>query len=477
MAGKRFWILFLFCLAGPLPILAQSDAVPLDSSSYYIVRKVFMVGNKITKERIISRESTLAEGDTVRVHELVAQLERSRQNIMNTRLFNSVSVEKLKLVTDFPADTVFLDLMITVSERWYTWPNPIFELVDPNFNTWWLTRDFNRTNYGLQLYRQNFRGRNETLAVVAQFGYTKQFGYSYRIPYLNKAQTLGIGISTVYQQRSELVYATENNKRVFFSGDGSIREELLNKVSLRYKKALYTTQTLEIRHNYVSADDSLTALSADYLQTGSSKMNYFSLTYSITQDKRDLVAYPLTGHYIQALLVQNGLKLIDRAGPSLFYGILHAKKYWKFNDRFYGAASVTAKLSTPTHAPYYLQEGLGYSHSVRGYEYYVIDGQHFGLLRSNLKMRLLGPKVITLNFIPSEKFNTFHYAFYLNLFGDLGYVDDTLFPENNQLANDWLFGTGVGLDFVTYYDKVIRMEYSFNRLQEHGFFLHFTKSI
>jgi len=78
-----------------------------------------------------------------------------------------------------------------------------------------------------------------------------------------------------------------------------------------------------------------------------------------------------------------------------------------------------------------------------------------------------------------NKFKSLQYAFYLNAFFDMGFADQ-LYPMhelNNQLENSLLIGYGVGLDFVTYYDIVLRIEYSFNRMNEHGFFLHFRAPI
>ena len=46
--------------------------------------------------------------------------------------------------------------------------------------------------------------------------------------------------------------------------------------------------------------------------------------------------------------------------------------------------------------------------------------------------------------------------------------------ENNDLTNQLLFGRGISLDYVTYYDKMLRIEYGINRLGEKGIFLHFT---
>jgi len=40
-----------------------------------------------------------------------------------------------------------------------------------------------------------------------------------------------------------------------------------------------------------------------------------------------------------------------------------------------------------------------------------------------------------------------------------------------------MIGFGAGIDFVTYYDKVLRVEYSINRMGEKGLFIHFMTSI
>ena len=49
-------------------------------------------GNRTTKEHIIARELTVREGDTLSVTALYEQLERSRQNLQNLGLFNTVDV-------------------------------------------------------------------------------------------------------------------------------------------------------------------------------------------------------------------------------------------------------------------------------------------------------------------------------------------------------------------------------------------------
>jgi hypothetical protein len=124
-----------------------------------------------------------------------------------------------------------------------------------------------------------------------------------------------------------------------------------------------------------------------------------------------------------------------------------------------------------------LRNGLGYSSfGVRSYEYYVIDGQNVGVGKLQLKYQLVQPKSMNLAGI-SERFGKFHYAFYLGIFSDFAYIDDQVGYEMNRLANEIQFGHGLSIDFVSYYDIVIRAEYSFNKFGESGLFLHFVAPI
>ena len=71
-----------------------------------------------------------------------------------------------------------------------------------------------------------------------------------------------------------------------------------------------------------------------------------------------------------------------------------------------------------------------------------------------------------------KQFKKSHYSLYLGVFSDLGYVLNEQ-PENT-LNNSLLWGKGIALDYVTYYDKLLRIEYSINGLGEKGVFLHFS---
>jgi hypothetical protein len=114
---------------------------------------------------------------------------------------------------------------------------------------------------------------------------------------------------------------------------------------------------------------------------------------------------------------------------------------------------------------------------VRGYEYYLINGQHYFYEKANIKYNFLPERVFRMPYPKSEKFNKLPFAAYINIFFDAGYVKDYFYFTQNTLSNKLLYGYGTGLDLVTYYDLVLRIEFSINHKNENGFYLHLIAPI
>ena len=123
------------------------------------------------------------------------------------------------------------------------------------------------------------------------------------------------------------------------------------------------------------------------------------------------------------------------------------------------------------------RQGLGYLQFVRGYEYYVANGNRSLLLKSLFNFKLLPEKVVNLKFWPFRKayqFNRIPLEIYVNVFFDAGYVYDTTGEYRlyrNTLVDKIMYGTGIGIDFLTYYDKILRLDYAFNGFGQHGLFI------
>jgi hypothetical protein len=160
---------------------------------------------------------------------------------------------------------------------------------------------------------------------------------------------------------------------------------------------------------------------------------------------------------------------------------------WKKQPRFSAAAMIKWQFSWPLKQPYNLQpiKSLGYDeNAIRGYELNVIDGQHFLLFKNEFRCGL-----VSLQLSKMQKFKGKNAAIlnsslaylpfnlYLTTYFDAGYVWDNYFTDNNQYKNKWQYGYGLGLNFVTFNSKLLRIEYSFNRYFKNGLFLHFEQPI
>ena len=103
----------------------------------------------------------------------------------------------------------------------------------------------------------------------------------------------------------------------------------------------------------------------------------------------------------------------------------------------------------------------------------------FNSYKNAFKYQLLRKFIINMNFIPLTQFKKTYLSIYININFDFGYVHTPYYSSFNQnnLENQLLYGYGIGIDFETYYDYVFRIEYTINKLYEHGFFFHIAASI
>ena len=440
-----------------------------------IIGKILIVGNKTTKNKIILRELAFQENDTILREDIPQKMRSAKQNLLNTSLFNFVSVDTL------PVDKEHFDIIISVSERWYIWPIPILGVQERNFNIWWETKNLDRVYYGFSINKENFRGRKEELSLFAQFGYTERYGLSYTIPYLTKKQKSGAGFFFTYSRNHEIPYETFDNQVIYFDDQEKyLREEFIGKLYYTYRIGIHNSHYLEGKFVNSTINDTLNKITTDYFIGNETLIHYFALDYKFRSDYRDSKVYALQGYMYEFQCTRLGLGLLKDENIDVTNFYLTLKDFQKVSNRFFAAGSFRIKFSPNTYQPYYVQRALGWNNDyVRGYEYYAIDGQRFGLAKIGLKYEIIKPHVKSVP-VPLEKFSTFHYALYGGIFADAGYVDDNMYsvlPFHNPLANNFLYGAGVGIDYVTYYDVVIRFEYSINRMLETGFFVHFNVGI
>ncbi len=456
----------------------DSLAVRLHIAPSHEIRidRINLVGNKKTRDQIILRELLVRQGQTMPKRDLDSLLAISANNIKNTRLFVDVETKSVPLTPDE------VEVVVLVKERWYFYPIPIFTLADRNFNEWWTNqnRDLSRVNYGIKLLHLNFRGRKEILRVTAQFGFTRKLQLIYQIPYIDRKQKNGLSFNISFRDNKNIAYQSLDHRQIFIDSDKdlespkqNLRESLRTAITFGHRESTYNYHFWSLQYSNTMIADTIASINPNYFLDGRSQMQYLGASYLFKRDFRDIRVYPLTGFLIEFKLSKIGLGVFDDIDQWEFKP--WAAKFFDLKNGFYFSTMGKLKLSTPERQPYALNWGIGYRPDfIRGYELNVTEGQNFFYTKNVLKKRILKIKQNLDGIIPFEQFSTFPLEIYLKTHFDAGYVRNNL-PDllNDRLVNTVIYGGGVGLDFVTFYDFVVRTEYSFNSQGEAAFFLNF----
>ena len=435
------------------------------------ISSILINGNNKTKKEIILRELELKTDSAYSQDELKVKILKSKNNLTNLKLFNFVDIKSIEKSQD-------IEIQINVIEKWYIWPYPIFELSDRNFNTWWEEfsennySDFSRINYGVFFNWENFRGRNELLKLKIRKGFKEHFLISFQAPFINKNKTLGFGVDLNLFRRKKTFYKTINNELIFYEN----QEEFTSKdysieLNANYRKGIYNKHNFNISYYNTLISDSIRIKNYKYLNNNKTSGSFIRSAYTFISEHRDYVIYPLKGHYLSIEIAKhNALK----SPVNHLEAIGKFEKHLALKENIFLGSSFNLRLTSKEEQPYFSQKGFGFQQYVRGYEYYVIDGQSYWLSRTALKYELVKKYKFDIPYIKMSQFKQSHHSIYIGIFSDMGYIFDEYNSSTNPLQKKLLWGKGIALDYITYYDQILRIEYSLNHLGEKGVFLHFS---
>ena len=440
-------------------------AVDADTTApRYTVGHIAITGNKKTQSVIILRELFFRAGERYSLSALAEKMETSRQQLMNTALFHQV------VISAGPYQSTEIDILIEVRVRWYLFPAPYFRPVDRNLNQWLVEQHarLDRVNYGMKVSYNNATGQKDKFRLWGIGGYTRQVSFSYDRPYIDRKLKWGMAVSFARGKNREVNYNTFGDKQAFVkTPDDFIRRFTNLHVHFSYRPAIRTRHLFGIGFTSESMADTLARLNPDYFGNGRRRVGIPSLFYTMQYHQVDYIPYPTRGHAAQISVSYNGLNRHTDLAQVHIKGIVA----WPLGRTSYLAVTGYGGIKLPFRQPYFNRRFLGYGDAfLQGFEYYVIDGVAGGYLKATFMQELLSgrlrlPKGIgrTVNAIP--------FRILAKAYGNTGRVYD---PESgeNRLPNRWLHAAGVGIDIVTLYDVVIRLEWSFNSIGENGLFLH-----
>lgn len=473
---KYVQVLVLLCLCFFVTIVhaqeetAVSDSAAAnahlqkDTAAMFTIGGIVINGNKRTKDYIIQREIPFKTGQSFSAAELTRQLERARNQVYNTTLFIDVTVYAANIIHR----TVYIN--VDVKERWYLFPIPYFTIVDRNFNQWWVEnkRSLDRVNYGIKFMYNNFSGRNDDLNVWLINGYSQQLSFRYRQPFSDKSLKRGFDVGIGYSRGREINYINKENKQEFFKDDSRfIKSAFRADVTYSYRPDSRYRQYFRVAYHNDWIADTIRKLNPNYFYGPSNRVSYMEANYNFQYYNLDYNYYPTKGVFYEFWGYKKGFsKYMNLWGLGVKALYVHRLN----EDKTFLHLQAAAQLQFPFDQPYYNQQFFGYGDFyLRGTEYFIIDGVAGGMLKTTLHQKLF--KFIFKNPFKIKNHERIPFSFYINTFTDLGYAynkNPGTSVFNNKVVQTW----GVGLDIISIYDIVIRLQYSINTKSGGDFYFH-----
>ncbi len=477
MLKKKLFIFFVLMLCCLLPVFlhAQIKDTALEKSepTFLFISAIKITGNKRTKSYIIEREMQYKVGDKIYVADLKKSIKQAQTQIYNINLFIEAKVDTQRVAIDS------IQLNVYVKERWYIFPTPQFSLIDRSYKEWYRTfdADFNRVTYGVDFTHYNFSGRRDQLSITGLTGYARNISFSYSSPYSNSKLTEGFAISASYTQNREIGYKTSNGnkpfvynkgKQLLYSKNGFVRDNYQFDGSYSWRRGFFKRTGVSLGLNYLVVDDSIIdpKYNPTYFSTGKASQFYTDINFGVAYANTDKNAYPLTGLIYNYGFSKRGFGLKGGINSSTIGGSF--SKYITHKHKFFSTIKFAGILKVPFEQAYINRRAIGFGNlKLRGLELFIIDG-----VAAFTTSYTFSKKVVSFKIPIPFKINALPYipfTFYAKTYIDAGY---SYIPNayNTRLNNKLLYTGGIGLDVLTLYDKVVKIEFSFNQLGQKGIF-------
>jgi len=384
------------------------------------IRKIEIIGNNKTKNEVILRELLFSENEEVTLIQFLA----AQKRVQSLELFTLVRF-------DIIGESDFSTLIISVYERWYIFPIPIFYLNE---------RSWEKISYGGSLLYYNFLGRNILLNFTAAFGYNPEYKLAYYNPWFFGKYKLFTNLKLFKGKVRSLSpqYDKLEDERIGI-------DWLIGK-----RFGHFTHFGLILNYTEISAADSGMTL------TPSGKDILPSITASFQYDNSDLKEYPHNGW--------NMLFMGKRAGNNKW---LHYYQYGFDFRRYQPITSKTtlalriAGMFSSGNIPVYDRFYFGYEERIRGRFYNVVEGEN--LIFGGLEFRFPLLKIRHIEVPPMPGFEGYSsnlkFGISAGIFYDTGAV---WFQNHNLTRQDFKSGFGAGIHFHLPYINVFRVECGFN---------------
>jgi outer membrane protein assembly factor BamA len=443
-----------------------------------VIDTVIFQGNKVTRNEVLSREILFKSTDTLTVN----KIKQSQSELFNLLLFNKVkisarrfrpndSIQKSKGLNDYlstgqkHADQLnrsYTIVLVTVYERWYFVPIPIFDLRGTSFTQWIRNPGLSNLNFGLMLQDQNFTGHGDLLSASFGLGFDPFVGLSYSTPYVFGSDKYGLGVAAEYRELRNTAEGAEAfeapeynqiNRSVAFSA--SQRFSAFDMIGL-YGQFTSITVEQEIRDRYP-----FSTIAEDGAE------RFITLSAYYTYQRLDYILFPLSGFFFSAKLSKVGF---PGGGQNLDFSraAFDFRIYEPLSDNFSVAWRSFSVLSSNQPVPNHQRLFLGFGTKLRGYTGQIFNGDNLQLNSLELRAPIIRLNTIKLDFIPIEQLSIIQYGLFMSIFLDaatIWYNPSSPGPEDRLSRFDfsnYKFGYGAGLVFIGGFQWTSRVDFAFS---------------
>ncbi len=434
------------------------------------VKSIKYVGLKRTRPETLNRILNL-QNQSLKAIDSSFLIANAEKDLYNTKLFTKVS-HYSKVENDE------LNITFKVVERWYTYAIPYFDLIDKNFNEWWVTRDhkLNRIIIGADFTQKNTTGRNDDFKLSFLGGNQNKLVGEYRLTNYLVNGRFGLSIKGELHAYRNFNYSSENNQLQYLLTDEiAFRRNQLS-TSILYHPSFSKYSWFSLGYQTDKVGSQIIDKNSDYFgveNTNSLQLFFTQIGYKL--DKRDLRGYARSGFLFYSQLSSHFFP--NESSLNFSQIDLRFVRHIPFGKKCDLALSSIAKLSRDKARPYYLNRGLGWGvNSIRAYDYFALDGSSFFAQKASIRFRAYDQKIHFKNF-PIKSFKILPFKAAPKVFFDVAYVKNTKYSYQGDFLNRPVYATGVGLDLIFFDDAVWRVEYAINHTSQASFFINFTSAI
>jgi len=428
---KLFILALLLTCFGIL--FAQTDTLKFVNNDVIKIDSIKIIGNDVTEEFVIKRELTFKEGSNVSLMDL----NYSKERIYSLGLFNKVEIQPVK-------KNNIVYVQIDVQETWYIFPLPFFENKGP---------DLKKARFGFLLLHKNFRGRNETVAAKAGFGYDPFYSVTFQSPLLFKNSDIQFSAGIVSMKttnKSDYI-----KKKLYETGKKNFDYRTFTGViSLGKRLNKFNRCFINFSYSYLKMPFEMEELT----YSGKKEDNIFSAGLLYEFDSRNLAQNSSNGVYITGSFNHSGF-----GHNNIFVNTfnLDFRHYFKLSNNIFAKYRVYGRNIYGDNLARYSYSYLGVHEFVRGHKNEQREAKNMFFGSFELNYSILKEWNFNFKFplIP-EKLTSYRIGIVAKIFADAG----TVYNGYKSLHfNGFDAGYGAGIMILVLPHNAFRFDYAINK--------------